>query len=154
MKRLSWKYVAGLVDGEGCVSLGIRTKKNKDSVSMFPQIILELTLTESCKHLIDLLHNNYGGRVYRIESRNENWKPCYNWRLAEKRKCRALFQNIVNHCFIKNEQMRLAIWCYDNLKGKISTELKDVLKSEFKLQKSDPHRLSETAVLKIKALMR
>ena len=76
MKRLSWKYVAGLVDGEGCVSLGIRTKKNKDSVSMFPQIILELTLTESCKHLIDLLHNNYGGRVYRIESRNENWKPC------------------------------------------------------------------------------
>ena len=154
MKRLSWKYVAGLFDGEGCVVCAIKRKTTfqgqgkKTGVkthSYYRQISIELTLTESSKHVIDHLQNNYGGNVYRAESRNPNWKPTYTWKLRDNTKARAFCQNIYKHCMIKNEQLRLAIWAIDMLKGKLAPEVAETLKQEFKLQKSDPHRLSEKA---------
>jgi len=155
MKHLPWKYSAGLVDGEGCVRVGFRIKKNGDnSIHIFPQIGLELTLTESCKHVVDLLENNYGGRTYLREYDNPNWKPTWTWRLYDKSKCRAIFQNIHQYCLIKGNQMLLAMWCYDNLRGEVSREVMDTLKSEFKALKADPHRLSERATQKISELMR
>ena len=53
MKRLSLKYVAGLVDGEGCVKVGFRIKKvhgtqgqhgGEERTTIYHQIIMELTL--------------------------------------------------------------------------------------------------------------
>jgi hypothetical protein len=163
MKRLSWKYVAGLIDGEGCVKVGFRLKKvngtqgqhgGEERNTIYHQIILELTLTESCKHVIDMLQNNYGGQIYYREYPNPNWKPTWCWRLSDKTQCRSLFQNIMNHCYIKAEQMRLAIFCYDKVRGQITSEIADAIKEEFKLLKADPQRLSEKAVQKISALMR
>lgn len=145
MKRLPWKYVAGLVDGEGCVAVGFRHKNG----NIFLQIGLELTLTESCKFVLDMLQNSYGGNMYRREYESSNWKPTYSWRLYGKTPVRAVFQNLYNYCYIKREQMKLAIWCIDNIKHALSEEQAKAIKEEFKLQKSDPHRLSEKAVERI-----
>lgn len=163
MKRLSWKYVAGLIDGEGCINCGYRKKdvflsQGKHSGPtkqvLYLQIKIEVTLTESCKHVLDLLENNYGGKLYYTGNRgNENWKPTWCWRLQDKTRCRALMQNIMNHCLIKQEQMRLAIWCFDNIKSQITNEQADVIKREFKLLKVDPHRLSEEAAKQITRML-
>jgi len=154
MKRLPWKYVAGLMDGEGCIKLNLRKKKKDDgSIIFYPQIGIELTLTESSKHVIDMLHNSYGGKVYRREYPNANWKPTYTWRLYAKTEVRAFCQNLFKHTFIKNEQMKLAIWCIDNLKTGLAVETAKVLKEELKLQKGGPHRLSEKAQDKILAML-
>ena len=160
MKRLSWKYIAGLVDGEGCVRVGFRIREvfgsqgkhgGEKKKSIYPQIGLEVTLTESCKYLLDMLQNNYGGRLYYECRENPNWKPTWRWRLNDRTQCRSLFQNIKKHCFIKNEQMKLAIWCFDNIRGQITMELADAMKCEFRLLKADPQRLSETAIQEITA---
>ena len=164
MKRLSWKYVAGLIDGEGCVAVGFRVKVvhgtqgqhgGEERKTIYPQIGLEVTLTESCKHVLDMLQNNYGGKLYCSgEQKNSNWKPTWSWRLYDRTQCRALFQNIKNHLLIKRAQAEFAIWCFDNVRGNVTTEVADCLKCEFKQLKADPHRLSEKAALKVSALMR
>ena len=154
MKRLPWKYVAGLMDGEGCVKLNLRKSKDKEgNVVFYPQIGIELTLTETSKHVIDYLHNSNGGKVYRREYDSPNWKPTYTWRLYAKTDVRAFCQNLYKHTYIKNEQMRFAIWCIDNLKAGLTTEVAKVLKEELKLQKGDPHRLSEKAQERILQLL-
>lgn len=145
MKRLPWKYVAGLVDGEGCVAVGFRHKNG----NIFLQLSLQLTLTESCKFVLDMLKNSFGGNLYRQEYESKNWKPTYCWRVYEKTKLRALLQNLYNYSYIKKEQMKFAIWCLDNIKHALPHDVAKAIKEEFKLQKSDPHRLSEKAVERI-----
>ena len=60
MKRLPWKYTAGLIDGEGCIKFGIKKKtvfegqgkKEGNKVEVYyPQINLELTLAEPGFHV-------------------------------------------------------------------------------------------------------
>ena len=145
--------------------MGLRIKKDvfvsqgkhsgETKTAFYPQIVMQLTLTESCKFVLDALQSSYGGKMYlnSYPKKNGNWKPCWTWVLAEKTSCRALFQNLVNHSLIKREQMKLAIWCYDNVRGQIAAGVAEALKSEFKQLKANPQRLSERAIMAIKAVV-
>ena len=158
MKRLPWKYTAGLFDGEGCVKYGIRRKSARPGQGKtagalrdvyYPQVVLELTLSEPGFPVIDMLHNSYGGRVYHRESKNPNWKDTRLWRVADKGKCRLIANNIVKHTYIKREQLRLALWVWDNLKGIQPHSVALALRDEFSALKGDPHRLSEKAQVRL-----
>ena len=155
MKRLSWKYIAGLIDGEGCIDLQItRHKDYPDTPYVRPR--LRITLVESCAFLLDIFKNNFDGScsLSKREFENPNWQNAYTWSVHGK-KVRPILQNIVNHLYIKKEQARLAIWMIDNTLGKhVSKELREHLNNEIKAMKRDPHRLSETAVSKARTLMR
>lgn len=148
MKRLSWKYIAGLVDGEGCIDLQINKHKNyPDNPYIRPRI--RITLTESCKFLLDIFTANFEGGGYMTKRTfiNPVWQNAYTWGLYGK-KARPFLQNIVNHLYIKKEQARLAIWIIDNVMGKhVSKELREHLNNEIKAMKLSPHRLSEIAIL-------
>lgn len=154
MKRLSWKYVAGLVDGEGCIDMQITHHKDyPDRPYLRPR--LRITLVESCKFLLEIFDNNFHGRGHftKRDFKNPVWQNAYTWGLYGK-KLRPFLQNIVNHLILKKEQAKLAIWMLDNVSGKhVKTELREHLNNEIKAMKRDPQRLSETAVLKAKELI-
>ena len=155
MKRLSWKYVAGLMDGEGCIDLQhIYHKEYPDKHYFTPRI--RITLVESCGFLLELLQNNYGGG-YGISVRNfdnPKWQNASTWTIQGKR-IRPFLQNIVNHMYLKKEQAKFCIWLIDNVMGKcVETEIRKNIHDELKAMKRDPHRLSEKAVERISALMR
>lgn len=139
MKRLSWKYVAGLIDGEGCIDVKI-TK----GVYVSPRVRVGMSIV--AKDLIKTLHNNYGGRLEYRKSKSEEWSDSITWSLdGYKESCRFL-RNIVNHLEIKKEQARLILWLETHIKGQhVSTEVRDAIRRELKLQKQDSHRLSEKA---------
>jgi len=56
MKRLSWKYIAGLVDGEGCLDVQVTR-------GIYVRPRLRICLADNCKFILDILHANHGGAL-------------------------------------------------------------------------------------------
>ena len=147
MKRISVKYLAGLIDGEGCIdwTFGYDKKLNRRYVR--PR--LRITLTEPGFDVIDLLVNNFGGHVEVRTPKDPRWSPSKTWYITSSRAVMVL-GNVRNSLIIKKEQAKLAIAWEKHLKGThVPEDVKDIMSEEMKLMKKDPHRLSEKAVYRI-----
>lgn len=155
MKRLSWKYIAGLIDGEGCLDLQITNHKDYPGRPYIrPRV--RLALVESSRFVLEILQANHGGSIFDDKRSKQNpvWQDACYWSVFGKQ-ARPFLQNIVNHLEIKKEQAKILIWMIDNVMGKhVSKELREHLRDELKAMKRDPQRLSEKAVQKSIELMR
>ena len=142
MKRLSWKYVAGLVDGEGCIDIVV----NKRNDVYYVQPRVRITMCVVATELMDIICNNFkGNREYRTTN-NPKWSDSITWNASGYNRACTFLRNIKNHVIVKREQTKLALWMENNVKGQaLTAEAVKVLKDEMKLLKRDPHRLSEQA---------
>lgn len=154
MKRLSWKYMAGLIDGEGCIDFQYVYQKppyDKGRKYITPRLRITLTTGE---FILENLKTNFGGSIDVRKFERQEWNSAVTWQI-QGRKVRPFFQNIVNHLYIKKEQCRFCIWIIDNVMGKhVDTKVTQCAIYELKAMKSDPHRLSEKAASNIMGLMR
>ena len=161
MKRLSWKYIAGLIDGEACIDFqGHVDKRNQDErLYIVPR--MRIAMTEPALFLLELLKANYGGNLWEAKraKMNPSWANAYYWQVQGK-KMRSLLQNVVKHLILKKEQARFAIWWIDNAMGRrpneITPQIRELRKrarDELKAMKHDPQRLSETAVRNLEPLL-
>jgi hypothetical protein len=155
MKRLSWKYIAGLIDGEGC--LDFQYICHQDYKHLAPR--LRIQLTEPSKFVLENLQTNFGGNLHARIMNNPNWQNSITWQI-QGRRVRPILQNIVNHLLIKKEQARFLIWYIDNMMvGKrqdtspFMDECRQIAIDELKAMKRDPQRLTERAAQRITALM-
>jgi len=147
MKRISWKYLAGLVDGEACIDVQI-TK----GVYVRPR--LRIGMAQNAIALLGLLQNSLGGHIEHRESKNENWQDSATISWSGYKQACPVLRNIVNHLFLKREQARFCLWMETNIKGRqVSTEVRDAIRQELKLMKRDPHRLSEKAQERILGML-
>lgn len=154
MKRLSWKYLAGLIDGEGCIDMQV-TKINGTS---YVRPRLRMTLSGPSGPLVlSVLEANFGGHYDKVRNwpANENWLPAYTWALTGKTHLRSVLQNLRNHLIIKKEQATFAIFWLDFAGGKqVPEEVRRFACEELKAMKKDPQRLSEKASADIRQMMR
>lgn len=154
MKRLSWKYVAGLIDGEGCIDLQLIYHKDYPG-QPYIRPRLRVTMAESAKPVLDIFNTNFGGGLNKRPRKfdNPNWQDAWEWGLTGK-SIRPVLQNLVNHLIIKKEQARLLIWMIDHLMGKhVPDRVRERLQEEMKAMKRDPHRLSEAAVIELEKML-
>lgn len=142
MKRLSWKYIAGLIDGEGC--LDVQTTKINDKFYIRPRI--RITLADNALYVLEILKTNHGGFISHRPSTNANWQSSSSWELVGYSNVEPFLRNFFNHLIIKKEQARLLLWMEQNLKGKqVSSKTKQCVRDNLSAMKRDPHRLSEKA---------
>lgn len=156
MKRLSWKYLAGLIDGEGCIDMQTR-KVIKDGVEeLYCRPRLRLTLAGIAGEMVlPMLSDNFGGHFDKTRKENTKWLPAYTWALTGKTHLRSVLQNLANHLIIKKEQAKFAISWLDLIGGKhVTDEVRRFACDELKAMKKDPQRLNERAMQNITALMR
>jgi hypothetical protein len=147
MKRVSWKYLAGLIDGEGCIDVQVTR-----GVYVRPR--LRLGMVSNTLALLGLIQNSLGGHIEHRESKNPNWQDAVTLSWSGYRQACPILRNVVNHLFLKREQARFCLWLETNIKGKqVSTEVRDAIREELKLMKRDPHRLSEKAQERILQLL-
>ena len=147
MKRLSWKYIAGLIDGEGCLDVQIT-----NGIYVRPRV--RIGMTKSSEYLLDILKANHGGVIQQRESKNVNWKDSVSWELCGYSVVCPFLRNFVNHLYLKQEQARFLLWMENNLKGKhVSNEIRAIIREELSAMKRDPHRLSELAQERILKLL-
>ena len=153
MKRFSWKYMAGLVDGEGCIDMQGSTDKRDDTFYCRPRFRLSLS-GEDGKALLEQCVANFGGHL-EVKKNCGPWKQPYAWLLTGKGHMRPFLQNIVNHTVLKKEQIKFAIWWLDNVGGtKVAPIVRLTGVDLLKAMKRDPQRLSEQAIAEIKQLKR
>jgi len=167
MKHISWKYIAGLIDGEGCLDFQVghsRYTRADGSRSEYLYITprLRVAMAENARYLIELLKNQCGGNVWKSERArmNENCQDAYYWQLENSR-LRPVLQEIVKFLIVKKEQARFLIWLIDNMRGKQVKQhdmqnldaARRVAREELKAMKRDPQRLSERAVEAVKAAL-
>jgi len=153
MKRYSWKYIAGLVDGEGCIDAMLFRDKRYEHKPLYIRPRVRITFAENCRFVLDVLKANHGGSLEVRTNTNPHWQNAHTWTLNGV-KMRPFLQNIAKHLEIKKEQALLAIWIQDHLRkrGMQFAELpKQCASQEMKAMKADPQRLSETAIRKIEA---
>ena len=157
MKRLSWKYLAGLVDGEGCIDMQIGKIKVNGDEQFYCRPRLRMTLSGIAGEIVlPILETNFGGHMEHVRFLgNEKWQPAHTWALTGKTHLRPVLQNLVNHLIIKKEQARFAIGWLDLIGGKhVTEEVRRFAHEEMKAMKKDPQRLSEKAFVEIKRMMR
>jgi hypothetical protein len=153
MKRLSWKYIAGLVDGEGCIDAPLFRDKRMKHEPLYIRPRIRVTLAIPGVSVLEALKANHGGTLLKRTTDNPHWQDSVTWSL-EGKKLRPFLQNIANHMEIKKEQALLAIWIQDHLRKRgmqFSEEPKQCACKEMKAMKTDPQRLSETAIRKIES---
>lgn len=149
MKRLSWKYIAGLIDGEG--TLDVQVTKG---IYVRPRVRINMT-THTAGFLLEWLHANFGGYLYLREYKQENWNQSTSWELVGYGQACTFLRNVVNHLYIKQEQARFLLYLERSVKGKpVGQDVRELIRNELKAMKHDPHRLSEVAEAQIDALLK
>ena len=138
MKRLSWKYLAGLIDGEGCLDVQLSPGGH-----IRPRLRIGLVATS--RFLLDMIVANHGGYLSERKGSGTH-QDSISWELCGYDKVCSFLRNVVNHLLLKKEQARFLLWLELNIKGRqVSTEVRDAIREELKLARRDPHRLSEQA---------
>ena len=150
MKRLSWKYIAGFVDGEGCID--VQSSKVNEEWYIRPRLRIAQTIPG--KHVLEILKTNFNGYVVEQKNTNPNWTQAYSWELTGYKQVCWFLRNLVNHLEIKQEQARLCLWMEQNLKGRhVSSLVRQCVRDNLSAMKRDSHRLSEMAQKEISLLL-
>ncbi len=74
-------YMAGLVDGEGCIAAYMRKRKQTPEQRGYSQRIITLTITSTNMKILRFCTTNFGGKLYSKKRAKPNWKPCFDWRI-------------------------------------------------------------------------
>lgn len=152
MKRLPWKYLAGFIDGEGCIDVQATKIKGRDTIYIRPRLRISQAILG--KYLLEMMQNSLGGHMCHRESTNPNWSDAVSLEWVGYKQACPVLRNVVNNLFLKKEQARFCLWMEQNIKGQqVSTQVRDAVREELKLMKRDPHRLSEKAQERILTLL-
>jgi hypothetical protein len=96
-------YLAGIIDGDGCISIG----KNIMQGRPHPIYNLVLLITSTNKDLIDFLYGNYGGIITGQPSRG-NSKPYFILQLLSNNAIRILLA-VKDKLIVRKQQAELAL---------------------------------------------
>lgn len=96
--KAKFSYLAGIIDGEGCLTIGAGKKGN---VTNYNSIIMVANTNEK---LIKWLQHNFGGNYYKSGRDVPNQKPAYIWRFLKKAEIEKLLLAILPYLIIKREQ--------------------------------------------------
>ena len=93
-------YVAGLIDGEGCIHLDAtgRTYKARVSVGMSAPAL----------PLLQSLQEEWGGTLYQARKANDRWAAAYTWHLTSE-SAEALIRAVRPYLRLKVKQADLAL---------------------------------------------
>lgn len=104
MKRTDLAYIAGILDGEGSISIS-QVKKNHKSMGH----TLRISVTNTNEWICQWLHFNFGGTI-RIRVKGIGWgkKDIWEWSIASQ-KALSFLQLISPYIKLKRPQVDLAL---------------------------------------------
>ena len=103
MKKTDLAYIAGIVDGEGCIDITrSRNKNTTDSLGSRIQVVM----TE--EYIPKWLQLSFGGSVNKYKPRTPNRQPSYAWQ-ANGRTAITFLNAILPYLIIKRPQAEIVI---------------------------------------------
>lgn len=108
MERLSLEYIAGFVDGEGCISIHENRAWLAESANGRPRIVMQVAIANCNRAILEQIQKQHGGAICTTTQKNPNAKKGYSLRLSEQAGCRFL-KKILPYLRIKHKQARLML---------------------------------------------
>lgn len=103
MKDTNWPYLAGLIDGEGCFSLG----KYYNPLTINWQYNFRLCITNTDLTLMKWLIKHVGGRYYGKYAETDKHKARYEWRPSGKNNHEKIVLAILPYLVVKRQQAEI-----------------------------------------------
>lgn len=101
-------YIAGIIDGEGTISVGIRNP-NPKMRELRPQLVLQVAVVMTDESIISWLKQVTGiGNLYKQIKTNPKHKNIFHWRPSIKDSAKLLIQ-ILPYLIVKKRQAELFI---------------------------------------------
>lgn len=114
LDKTYWAWLAGIIEGEGCLTVALVTKYSTTMSKLVPRMEVEMTDYE----LVRQLYKNHGG-AFRTFKRGEKFKRVGRWYISNALQCLTITQNIAPHvkgnkrkqvqAFIEHLETRLQI---------------------------------------------
>ena len=99
-------YLAGLIDGEGCISIMSQGSKQRKSRRFALRVAIKMTHLGVLKYVQTLI----GGSIQsEIESQNIRWKKQHRWIIARRSEVKALLTALAPYLIVKRGQAELAL---------------------------------------------
>lgn len=99
-------YLAGLIDGEGCIHINISTQKGKWKSHHL--VIVVSQAGDIGKKLLEYWNQKTNvGSVHKTKRPN-GWKDCYNWHIGAHQAC-MLLKEIRPYLMVKHDQADVAV---------------------------------------------
>lgn len=100
MQEKDLAYIAGFIDGEGCIRIGV--SKNSRNPS------LQVNASNSVIAPLEFIQTLFGGSIYVWEHTNIKWKTSYRWAIYGRQGAIVL-KSILPYLIIKKRQALLGI---------------------------------------------
>lgn len=94
-------YLAGIIDGEGCISLHSRGSR--------PRPLPDIAIVSTNKELIEYIATLVGGGSVRIRETKPNWKQCFELRWRGLEDVHRICNLINGRVIIKREQVEVML---------------------------------------------
>lgn len=104
-KKTDLAYFAGIVDGEGAISICRKLNPKRQDGTHLYTCVLQVGMTKP--EAIRALQTAFGGRVYRAKARKANHSPVFYWRI-EANGAASVLRQLVPFLRIKQRQALLA----------------------------------------------
>ncbi len=101
MKKTDLAYLAGLFDGEGCITIGKRSDGNKHHY-------LRASVEMANEYVPNLLKFHFGGSVHKRDFRNRGWQIQWAWSIHTKG-AGFFLKSILPYLKIKRNEAELAL---------------------------------------------
>jgi hypothetical protein len=101
-------YAAGIIDGEGCISIYISKRFDKRQNKFVYRPVLEISAYQADKRLTDWLQFHYGGAQYEHIMKNST-RPGYQWTAPRGKAREPFILEILPYLILKREQALLAL---------------------------------------------
>lgn len=103
--RISRRYLAGLIDGEGYIS--IKPGKSKAGIWFGP--VIKMALTEKSAYILFEIKELLGGYVYRRTYKNPKYNVSFYWEVYGFDNVEKVLRYILPYLILKKEQAKLVL---------------------------------------------
>lgn len=104
MKRTDLAYVAGIVDGEGCIDIHHRIRPGHN----YAELVMRVSVTSTDLWLCHMLKMGFGGKVSERSGLPSTRKRTFDWKI-ERNSAADFLKLILPYMHLKGPQAELAI---------------------------------------------
>ena len=118
--KTKWSYLAGMVDGEGCISIWRTRARNTNYATnkiTYGSFNCRIQIYNTSEALMKWLIANFGGSYNTRTNVGEKHKISYNWRPKGANNTKKMLLGILPYLVIKREQATLALEYVEMPKG-------------------------------------
>lgn len=126
MKGRSLEYLAGIVDGEGCISIHCQKQhRSNRNGRCYPHYALGISVFQQDVRLMKWLVAHFGGQYYKHSHVGEHSQG-YSWHAPTGKDREQFILSLIPYLLLKQEQAKLALE-YTRLNGEKSPEKRRLL---------------------------